>query len=527
MTTGSVADNVSVPLGHIVPSNESCKSTYGAILKSSSIIGGSKAIEYLIGMVKMKTIAVLLGPSGVGTISLFTSSIGLVGQFTSFGIQQAGVREIARANGAADLNSLAKSVTVLRRFCWVTGAVGWLTAIALSRWLSLWSFDSSEKAPLIALLGVTLLVGAISGGQAALIQGTRRIGDLARMSVLASGLSTALSIAVYLAWRERGIVPALILSSVLSLLVSWWFSRKIALPHMTHVSGKETLSAAKSLAGLGFAMMWGGMLAAVVDIAVRGLVVRNCGIEGTGIYQAAWTLSGMFGGFVIGAMGADFYPRLSSMTNDHQSMNRIVNEQIEIGVLLTLPGLLATLFFGPLVILVFYSSEFGPAAQLLPWFVMGVFCQVVSWPLGFTILAKGASRWFFFTQTHFRVVQLLLVYLLISRFGLQGVGVAFFVTFIPAGILNLIITRRLTGFCWSPEVRLLLLISSLTIASAFILQAVLPSTLGSVLGLFVTTVVAIINARGVTSRLGNSHRISLMLARAPGGSWLIGDGSGA
>jgi PST family polysaccharide transporter len=43
------------------------------ILKSSSIVGGAQAINYVV--------ALLLGPSGVGLVGLYVSAIGLVGTF--------------------------------------------------------------------------------------------------------------------------------------------------------------------------------------------------------------------------------------------------------------------------------------------------------------------------------------------------------------------------------------------------------------------------------------------------------------
>ena len=47
--------------------------SYRRILKSSSIIGGSSVINILIGLLRTKVLAILIGPSGVGLVSLYTS----------------------------------------------------------------------------------------------------------------------------------------------------------------------------------------------------------------------------------------------------------------------------------------------------------------------------------------------------------------------------------------------------------------------------------------------------------------------
>ena len=54
--------------------------------------------------------------------------------------------------------------------------------------------------------------------------------------------------------------------------------------------------------------MWGGVLVAGVAFATRGLIIRKYGIDAGGIYQAAWGISGMFAGFILGAMGQDSIP---------------------------------------------------------------------------------------------------------------------------------------------------------------------------------------------------------------------------
>ena len=66
---------------------------------------------------------------------------------------------------------------------------------------------------------------------------------------------------------------------------------------------------------------------------------------------------------------------------DHGAMRRMVNEQTEIGLLLALPGLFATVALAPWIIRVFYTAQFAGAAELLQWFVLGCLGRVISWPM--------------------------------------------------------------------------------------------------------------------------------------------------
>src|SRR5690606_32315004 len=88
------------------------------------------------------------------------------------------------------------------------------------------TFGTGELAAATALLALAVFLRMVSDGQAALLQGLRRIGDLARATVAAALLGTAATI--FLVWRYRadGVVPALIAMSAASLACTWWFVRK-------------------------------------------------------------------------------------------------------------------------------------------------------------------------------------------------------------------------------------------------------------------------------------------------------------
>jgi PST family polysaccharide transporter len=195
-----------------------------------------------------------------------------------------------------------------------------------------------------------------------------------------------------------------------------------------------------------------------VAYVVRLTVLRKVGFEATGLYQSAWTLGGLYVGFILQAMGADFYPRLTAAANDNDECNRLVNEQTEIGILLAGPGVLATLTFAPLVLGIFYSSKFVQAVPILRWLSLGTVLQVITWPIGFIVIAKAKQKLFFLCETAWAGISLILAWACVSTFGLTGAGIAFFGSYVFHGVMMYIVVRRLTGFGWSSENRRILLL---------------------------------------------------------------------
>ncbi|MGA2331881.1 MAG: hypothetical protein ABSG75_08985 [Syntrophales bacterium] len=55
------------------------QNSYRQIFKSTTLIGRSQVINVYLGIIRTKILAVLLGPSGVGIIGIYTSITGLVG----------------------------------------------------------------------------------------------------------------------------------------------------------------------------------------------------------------------------------------------------------------------------------------------------------------------------------------------------------------------------------------------------------------------------------------------------------------
>ncbi len=491
-------------------------SSYGQILKSSSIIGGAQGVNYLISMVRTKLVAVLLGPSGVGLVGLYVSATELVGTLAGLGIGMSGVREVAEAHGSGDAERIARTIKTLRRACWVTGISGWLLTAAFSYPLSLWAFGSGERAWAIAVLGVTLFLSAIYGGQLALIQGTRRIGDLARLSVLGAIAATIVAAGLYAWLGEKGIVPVLITTAAINLGFSWWFARRVQTIRITQ-AWAETVTNSKRLVSLGLAFMYGALLAAALGLAIRSLIVRHLGLDANGIYQASWGISGMFAGFILGAMGTDFYPRLTAIAHDNEQVNRLVNEQIEIGILLALPGLLGTLAFAPWLMHVFYTAKFLPGAELLPWLAIGIFGQVITFPLGYIQRAKGRSGWIYVSQTHLNLLNLVLALVMIRAYGVVAAAWAFALTTYLHGLVVFGIARRLSKFAWTgPSARLALLASGM-IGVGFVAQLLTGGFFKLALGALITSAGCLFSLRGISSRLGANHRIVKLALKFPGG----------
>jgi antigen flippase len=161
----------------------------------------------------------------------------------------------------------------------------------------------------------------------------------------------------------------------------------------------------------------------------------------------------------------------------------MVNEQVLVSLLLAGPGVLATLTLAPLVITLFYSAKFEAAVDALRWICLGMSLRVITWPLGFIVVAKGLQALFIWVDLVCAVVHLGLAWLLIRTLGLEGAGMAFFGLYVFHGLIIYPIARRTIAFRWSSANKRLGLVFVPTIAVVFTGFRLLPPVWSTVLGL--------------------------------------------
>ena len=493
--------------------------TYGQILKSSALIGGSSIATIGLGIIRTKAMALLLGPAGVGLLGLYGAIADLAQSIAGLGINSSGVRQIAEAVGSGDADRIARTATVLRRASLALAALGAVSLLLFSRHISILTFGSDHHAAGVALLSIAVAFRLVSAGQGALIQGMRRIPDLARLGIVGALFGTTISIPAVYVLGEDGVVPALVGVAATGLVTSWWYSRKVGL-HAPVMTTSEVGHETSGLLKLGLAFMASGLMMMGSAYLIRITILRSLGFEAAGLYQAAWAVGGLYVGFILQAMGADFYPRLTAAAKNDTECNRLVNEQAQVSLLLAGPGVIATLTFAPLVIAMMYSAQFDPAVPLLRWICGGMALRVITWPMGFIILAKGVQTLFFATELAWTVVHVGLAWACVQWFGLDGAGVAFFGSYIFHGFLVYPLVRRVSGFRLSAENRRTGLLFIALIALVSCACSLLPPLAATFVGSLALVVSATYSMRVLITlvplqRIPQSIRRLLVLLRFP------------
>lgn len=448
--------------------SEPGKSSHRQILRSSSIIGGASVINIIIGLLRIKVVAVLLGPAGVGLVGILQNVMTTASTISSLGVGNVGTRQIAEAAGRNEQDSIDAARRALFWGTLILAVFGGLLFWTLRYELAIWVIDDPSMADTIGWLAIGVALSIATSAQSAFLTGMRRIGDIARAQITSSLVYTLLGTAA-IAWLgERGVLLYILVVPLTGFVVTHYFVAR--LPHIQSPPTplRTLIGQWQNMIRLGTAFMLAGLAGTLGQLAVRTLVQRELGAEDLGYFHAAFLISMTYLSFVLGAMGTDYYPRLTAAIHNHKTANRLVNEQTEVALLLASPVLLVMLALAPWIVQLLYSAEFAQAVTILRWQILGDVLKIASWPLGFVILAAGDGRTFMLTESFAMAVFAGITWLAIPFVGIQATGISFLTMYVLHLPLMYWLARHRTRLRWSATVKrdfMLLLVSAVLVAA--------------------------------------------------------------
>ena len=442
-------------------------SSYSQIFKATSIFGGVQVFSIIISIVRSKFIAVLLGPAGMGIAGLLNETVNLIRAITGFGLNTSAVQSVAAANATNNQHRIGEVVNVFRKWVWLTGLLGFMVTLVLAPWLSQLAFGNKNYTLAFVLISVSLLLSQIGEGQAVILQGMRQIKYLAQAGLAGSVLGLFTSIPLYYFFGQQGIVPAIVVTSATSLILTWYFAKKVNVQQVT-VSREKALVEGKTMLTLGFMLSLSGLIAMGASYLVRIFISQKGGLVDVGLYNAGLAIINTYVGLIFAAMATDYFPRLAGVAHDNEKATNEINQQAEIALLIMSPILCVFIVYIHWAVIFLYSNKFIAVIEMINWAALGMFFKSISWAISFLLLAKGASKVFFWNELLANGYILGLNLLGYQYFGLTGLGISFFAGYILHTIHLTWVTARLYQFKFQQNFIWLFLIQFFFVLSCFV-----------------------------------------------------------
>ena len=421
------------------------ENSFRSILKGTSIFGGVQVFNILVSAVRLKFVAVILGPAGMGVAGLFNTAFLTIQQFASLGLNLSLVKEVGKARESKE--RLADVIAAARPLMLLSAMLGALACLLFPRVLSKLTFGNEAFTGGFLLLSAAVFFAIAGSAMMSVLQGLHAVKPLSKASVVGSVVGLAVGIPLYWLFGTGGIIPAM---TVLALSTCTWYF--LSLRKVLDVGGRRFCSEVhipvlRRILAMGVILMSNDLFRNLVNYIVYVFVRSRGGTDEVGLFTSCSTMTSQYSAIVFTAMAMDYLPRLSAAADDNARMCGVVNRQIEVVGLLIAPIVSAVIFLAPLVIEILQTSSFLVAVPLLRLLAAAVTVRALMYPLGYIVFAKDNRRLFFWMESvgaNFLTLGLSCGgYLL---FGLEGLGYAAIADCCICLCVYIVVNRSLFGY---------------------------------------------------------------------------------
>lgn len=478
----------------------STKQDYRTVFKTTSLFGGVQIVNIFVAIIKSKLVSVWLGATGFGILSLFNTIVGLISSIVHLGIQSSAVRSIASIKSDGEEKELYKLIKAINRLVIITSLIGLLLTILFSSLLSQWTFGNTAFTYSYILLSIVVFFTGIYNWYYAILQGMQQVKLLVKANVYGAILSLICSIPFFYFGRESGIVWALIFSSISTTLIAYVFVGKLKIPPVKQTY-KESCKLGTSTIKLGIAMATTGISTMLIEFLVKTYISGRGGLADVGLYQAGWSLNISYLGIVFTAMAKDYFPRLSQIANDNSDIEKRVNQQGEISLLILTPLIVLMIFLLPLLIRILYSEDFLPIIEMTSWLLIGSLIKAGAWSISFVFLAKGHGKLFLINELGTHIITLPSYILGYFWGGLLGIGYAYCFSYTIYFIWLIYATNRYYKIKYHSDFWRLFAILLLMCIIYPITGSFLPRNINTIVGIIVCVFICIFSLKELEHRI--------------------------
>ncbi|MDN5554020.1 oligosaccharide flippase family protein [Prevotella sp.] len=400
----------------------STRGTYIRNIKSAGLFGGVQIINIIIGLLKTKFVALLLGTNGFGMFSIYNSIVRMSGDITGLGIQTSGVKKISNYYEQGN-EKLDKSIISVRSWSIFAALCGFIITLVMSPLFNFISFGRSENHLFeLTFIPFAVSLTTLSGGEIAILKGTGKQSKLAKLMIAGTVISLIISILLLYTFGAKAIVPSLVLSALFIYLLC---CRATGLRFSNLPSINDILNCLKgdiSLLKLGIAFSLACLAGSGTEYTIRSFLSTNASLEIVGLYNAGFMITMTYSGVAFSALEADYFPRLARNCTIG-SMMGIINRQIITNLLIALPLLLVFMPLVSHILPILFSHNFIGAVSFVKVALFGVIARAVYLPIEYVALAQGKSLLYLFQESVSAILLLASSILGYHIGGLIGLGI--------------------------------------------------------------------------------------------------------
>lgn len=430
----------------------------------------------VVGIIRTKVFAVVLGTFGIGIISQLMNFYNLVVLVSSVGIPLGLTKYIAEWQNDDLWTEIKQIIGQSISLLLVMGIVFVSAILIFANKISSILFNDTSYGSLIIALSLSIPMTLIGAFFDSFIKALQRFKNFMYISLVTTSISLLITIGFTYYYNVFGAVLAIGISGVIYVLsYVIYFIRSKTLAFSDFFSFNFNYSPKfKGLIMLSIAYLFVGSIELLTQTVIRTLIITNLGISSNGIYQCVYSISMNYFSIIFMSLGMYLLPTLSAI-KEIDIANIEINNTLRLTLVVIVPILTIIFTFREYIIIIFYSSQFLSSSDLMFYFFLGDYFKAISAVVGtWLVPALKIKLWIYISLTYYLLQTLLFVVLLnYFHLGLHSVIIAYLIANVVNTIVNLYFIGKYNKFRLSAT-NIKLIVLSLS----FILTIFLTSLLG-------------------------------------------------
>ena len=289
-------------------------------IKSLSKLSVSQLINVVLGFIRGKVNAVLLGPSGVGIVSQMNTLQNSIVGYLDLGMSNGIIKYSSTAISQKDLEFLKKILATFQVLFLILSSLMMIVGFLLLKNLTIWFFNDLSYWYAVIFVIIAIPFTLLKNGNRASVNGLGALTSIAIMDVISVINGFIIIVSLVLLFHLKGAIMSIPIIAFTDCLISMIFLRKNIKPYKIKYNYLKDFDFAviKKLFKFAAVGLTVGTIANLVNMVIAAYMVNQLGISKIGIYNPVLAISGLYMAIVINTAMTYMFPKISSLEGKNE-----------------------------------------------------------------------------------------------------------------------------------------------------------------------------------------------------------------
>lgn len=407
-------------------------------LFQTTIISGSAQIVILITqIVRLKIVAVLIGPVGMGILGNTLTFLSLIENICFLGLHIAFLRYASESASLGKFQEVSKlfSTTVFIHI--VSSVLAMIISLLFLSKINLSIYQTLVFLPLSVFVIFTVPFEILRSDFINLFNAFNKIKLISKIDVLGAIINLSVTCFLIYLLGVRGIIISSFISGVLIFIATYYYYKKYFFDGIKINKIYFSNECGLKMLKYGIINQFAIFINSFSAYSLRIFVTEKLLLQGAGIFNSAISM----GSYVLilqAPLGLYLYPRISSIYKDSEETITEINKVFRFILLILSPIIIFIILFSDLIIELFFTKDFLSIKDIIIWILISKYFEILQSIVSMPLIIMEKFKIYLSINMIFNFVMLALSYILLKNNGLTGIAVALGISYGLFFVLGLI-----------------------------------------------------------------------------------------